>query len=391
MASVLLALLFLIPSSDNINLPDSINDSSSDLNEKNSNAKAEKKYSRTYQPKDEIEAPVEKVETLYVEPIKKTENQNITLTDNIESINLTIENEETILVRPPSLYPLSQISFDLINESVRSSLVNILCTTGSNSLTPISASGIFIDKRGVILTNAHVGQYFLLEKDSRVKMDCQVRIGSPAIAKYKAELLYLPPTWINEHAYQITESMPTGTGEHDWAILIVTRTIDGGPLPATFPYVSPEIREAAGFTDDSVLLASYPAGFIGGSTVQYSLFSASTITNIKKLFTFETGSVDLLSLGGVIVAQGGSSGGAVMNAWNYLIGLIVTSSEATTTSERDLRAITIAHIDRSIHKHTGGGLLEFLSKDISELATDFQTNVAPELTDQLIEVIKERN
>lgn len=385
MAGTLLALLFLVPSPENISISDSVDN----YVEITPDKEVSEKKATTDRVVDNTEKnlPAEK-ETVYIEPTKSTGDQNLALKDNVDSIDLTIESEETVLVRPPSLYSFPPISFDEINANARGALVNIICTTGANSLTPISASGVFIDRRGIILTNAHVGQYFLLEKDPRVEIDCHIRTGSPARSSFKAELAYLPPTWINEHAHQITEAMPTGTGEHDWAILRVTKTIDNGPLPAVFPYVSPETREAAGFTNDSVLLASYPAGFIGGSTVQHSLYSASTITNIKRLYTFNTGSVDLLSLGGVIVAQGGSSGGAVMNAWNHLIGVIVTSSDAETTSERDLRAITIAHIDRSIIANTGNGLVGFLSGDVTQKALDFQTNVAPDLTEQLIKAIK---
>jgi len=388
-ASALLALLFLVPSVEDTSSPNSQNILAENSKEESSDIKVTEKKPPTNQTDSDIKkASPAKEEASYIEPISDTPEQSLALTDNITSVNLDITSDETVLVRPPSLYSFPPMSFDEINANTRSALVNIICTTGSNSLTPISASGVFIDYRGVILTNAHVGQYFLLEKDPRVEIDCHIRTGSPARSSFKAELTYLPPTWINEHAHQITEAMPTGTGEHDWAILRVTKTIDGGPLPVSFPYVSIETREAAGFTDDSVLLASYPAGFIGGSTVQHSLYSASTITNIKKLFTFDAGSVDLLSLGGVIVAQGGSSGGAVMNAWNHMIGVIVTSSDAETTSERDLRAITIAHVDRSLQKHTGIGLLAFLTADMAKTAADFQINVAPELTEQLIEAIK---
>jgi hypothetical protein len=389
MASVLLTLLFFTPTLENISSPNYLDDTLEYLDNESSDAEVYKKEAFTDKAKDMItKAIIAKEESFRTEPVKNSVDQNLALTDRVKSIDLTIESEETVLVRPPSLYSFPPLSFEYINLNARNSLVNIICTTGANSLTPISASGVLIDPRGVILTNAHVGQYFLLEKDPRMKVDCHIRTGSPARSGFRAELAYLPPTWINEHAHQITEAMPTGTGEHDWAILRVTKSIDGGSLPDGFPFVSPDTREAAGFTDDSVLLASYPAGFIGGSTVQHSLYSASTITNIKKLYTFATGSVDLLSLGGVIVAQGGSSGGAVINEWNHLIGVIVTSSDAETTSERDLRAITIAHIDRSLKKHTGKGLLDFLSGDIFERTADFQNNVAPELTELLIEAIK---
>jgi len=321
----------------------------------------------------------ENVIEVFITTDEQTVASSDQLTENFETVT-----EEKYVSRPEALYNFPPVSFDEINLLTRDAIVNILCNTGTASISPISASGVLIHHSGVILTNAHVGQYLLLEQDPRISISCEVRVGSPARSAYDAELVYLPPAWVNEHANQISEFRPLGTGEHDWAILRITNRIDDGPLPVAFPFLSPEIRETAGFIEDSVLLASYPAGFIDGATVQNNLYAASTITTIKKLYTFSDGSVDLLSLGGVIVAQGGSSGGAVVNAWNQLIGIIVTSSDAESTSDRDLRAITLAHVNRSMKNQIGIGLTEFLSSDIQARGSDFRINIAPSLADMLI-------
>src|SRR5581483_7670669 len=83
---------------------------------------------------------------------------------------------------PPPSAP--ELSPETVNATLRSSLVNILCTTvGGGLFRPISGSGVIIDTRGVILTNAHVAQFFLL-KDYPFKnnIQCVVRTGSPAQA-----------------------------------------------------------------------------------------------------------------------------------------------------------------------------------------------------------------
>src|SRR3989344_7756180 len=80
-------------------------------------------------------------------------------------------------VTTPTPAPVPTKSQEVINDETRAALVNILCTpqTGING---ISGSGVVIDSRGVILTNAHVGQYFLLRDYlTPGNITCTVRIG----------------------------------------------------------------------------------------------------------------------------------------------------------------------------------------------------------------------
>ncbi|MEK7555788.1 MAG: hypothetical protein AAB523_00700, partial [Patescibacteria group bacterium] len=81
----------------------------------------------------------------------------------------------------------------------------------------------------------------------------------------------------------------------------------------------------------------------------------------------------LLSTGGSVVAQKGSSGGGVFSmATGKLIGIVVTSSDEGSTGDRDLRAITLSHINRSMFGDTGMDLNAFLSGDIAERQKNFQ-------------------
>jgi hypothetical protein len=108
------------------------------------------------------------------------------------------------------------LPFSFINEETRKALVNILCTTKfGGSLKPITASGIIIDEKGVILTNAHIAQYFLL-KDYQTKnfLECVIRQGSPAKPLYRAQLLYIPSLWVEDNAASIKLQEPKGTGEN---------------------------------------------------------------------------------------------------------------------------------------------------------------------------------
>ena len=300
---------------------------------------------------------------------------------------------DSSVVRIQDPYPFPPRTFVQVNEEARSALVNILCAPRSGSLRPISGSGVIIDPQGVILTNAHVAQYVLLSEDPRVDLSCVIRTGAPARPAWSAGVLYIPPVWVRQHAKDILADRATGTGEHDYALLYITGPAGASPVvrPDAFPALPVDTREAIGFLGDLVLVASYPAEFIGSIAAQFDLYPASSVTPIQDLLTFHTKTVDLVSLGGVIEAQSGSSGGAVVNAWGRLIALITTTSEGATTAERDLRAITLSYINTDIVAQTGLDLATILGGDISAQAADFKAREAKALNRLLIEqIIKAR-
>lgn len=282
-------------------------------------------------------------------------------------------------------------SLQAANDDVRASLVNILCTTSGGSVHPISGSGVFIDPRGVILTNAHVAQYVLLSESPDFKLDCSVRTGSPAKAAWRAAVLYMPPEWVTAHAQEINTPDPTGTGEHDYALLLVTTASDGSERPqGGFPYLPIDVREAIGFPGDEVLVAGYPAEFIGGLATQNNLFAATSETTVRALLTFGGGAADLMSLGGVIEAQSGSSGGAVVNPWGRLIGLIVTTSTGAVTADRDLHTLTLNYIDRDLMTENGSGLKDTISGDLAAKYAAFNSTKLRPLLQQYFDVLKSR-
>lgn len=286
-------------------------------------------------------------------------------------------------------YPTPPLTFETVNTVTRLALVNIFCTSNSGLLRPVSGSAIFIDSKGIILTNAHVAQYVLLADSGRVNLHCQVRTGSPAVARWTPHVLYLPPVWIEEHAKDLTTDRPTGTGKHDYALLYAGNAVDGSPRTGYFPAILPDTRDAIGFESDAVLSASYPAEFLGSIASSFNLYPVTSTTRIADLFTLGTGTVDVISIGNVIGAQSGSSGGAVVNAWSRLIGLITTTSEGSTTGERDLRGITLSYIDRDIEAQSGKDLAAFLAGDPATQGAAFSTLVAPALVDTLLKQLSQ--
>lgn len=289
-------------------------------------------------------------------------------------------------------YPTPPRSFDDVNVTARGALVNIICTAPySTSVRPISGSGVIIDPRGVILTNAHVAQYVLLSQSPRIDLTCVIRTGSPASPKWKAQVLFIPPVWVTEHVKEINTSRPMGTGEHDYALLRITGSIDNSPLPQAFPFLSFDTREVIGFLGDPVLGAGYPAEFVGGYSAQNNLYAVSSVSKIDQLMTFVGGTVDAFSIGGVIEAQSGSSGGPVVNAWDKLIGVITTTSEGATTADRTLHALTLSYIDRDLQAQTGQGLSSYLDDDLAAKANEFNATWLQHLIDMYIKQIGGNN
>ena len=270
--------------------------------------------------------------------------------------------------------------FEAINTFARMATVNILCTTKGQGLSPISGTGVIISPHGVILTNAHIGQYFLL-RDFRQKdfIECVIRMGSPAYPKYQAELVYISPTWVKNNKTILKDQDPKGTGEDDFAFLRITGYIDKSNLPESFAYISPNIGEIIN-KGDQIVLVSYPAGFLGGISVLQNLNLTSAIASVQDLLTFKQNTVDLISVPGTVVSQKGASGGAVVDKQATLIGIITTSSEAEKTSARDLRAITLAYINRDLQSELGITLSQLLNADVADFATTFQNTTAPILT-----------
>jgi len=297
---------------------------------------------------------------------------------------------ETSVVVVPPLIPNQPVtdtsptpSWDEINESARKATVNILCTSASGGLlSPLSASGVIIDPQGVILTNAHVAQYFLI-KDYPIKgfLECVIRQDSPAKPLYHADLLYISPTWVTEHYEEMLEQTPTGTGERDFALLIIRDGV--GPtiqLPQNFPYLPISLIDSPTIVGHPVILSAYPAGFLGGILIQTNLYLSSAPATIQDVFTFGDTTVDLVSLGGSVVAQHGSSGGPVVTSDGKVLGIVVTSSEAQSTGGRNLDAITLSYINRSFTEEIKIDLPTFLKNNLKNTAAAFSTDVAPALT-----------
>lgn len=277
------------------------------------------------------------------------------------------------------------LTFDDINVLTRDALVNILCyTQNSGPISPITGSGVIIDPRGVILTNAHIAQYFLL-KDYGMKdyVSCNIRTGNPATPKYKATLLYISPRWVKYNSDNIKRQEAKGTGEDDFAFLIIDRGLNTEQkLPTTFPYLHIDSTEHD-FANESVLVAGYGAGFLGGEEIQRNLYGISAIATVKEMLSYSGNTFDYLNINGNTVAQRGSSGGAVVDSKGALVGVIGTVSSGTQTDSRELGGIALFHINESLLKQSGSAIGDFLNTNLTEKASQFNELIAPTLVNIL--------
>ncbi len=312
-----------------------------------------------------------------VEPkIKKTPEK---VAEKVKSVTKEDKSPKTP-TSTPVLIPKPIADFEAVNTFARTATVNILCTVKGQEFSPASGTGVMVSPKGIILTNAHVGQYFLikdfLQKD---RVECVARNGSPAYPRYNLELVYISPKWVADNKSILKQDTPKGTGENDFAFLRITKAIDGSKLPESFPFVTSNISEYIAI-GEPVVLVGYPAGFLGGLSILQSLNITSSITSVQDYFTFKKDTIDVISVPGTVVSQRGASGGAVVDGQRSLLGIITTSSDSTQTSARDLRAITLSYINRDLQSEIGITLDQFLNTDLADFAQNFQKVTAPPLT-----------
>lgn len=292
----------------------------------------------------------------------------------------------------PSVIPtiVEQIDEELSDEALlKSAVVNIVCVSGGG-LRGTSGSGVIVDSKGLILTVAHVAQHLLLrdypEEDTR---PCYIRTGSPAKNAYSAELVYLSPSWLSKNETTFLKSNPKGTGENDFAFLVITGTVTSSPLPSSFPFIPLSLLGTDIDEGDRVGTGSYAAEFLTSSEVRSSLYPTIKFADIEELVTFSDDyTLDLISVSAGSAAQEGSSGGVVINEDDRVIGAITTRTVKTDLSLRTLQAITVDHMRRSFRGDTGENMDAYLRQSTPVLIEDFR-DLKEELQDTLLEALED--
>jgi len=315
-----------------------------------------------------LESPPPQVATTPKEQAVPSENKPA-----LEPAATTAPKVTTTPESTPESAPIisSSLSFDSAANTLRGALVNIICYAPAGSdLHSSSGSGVIIDPRGIILTNAHVAVPFLFENKG---VSCIIRTGSPAHDAYTAKLMFISPTWVSGNAVLFGTENPSGTGEYDYALLAITGSAPSAQNASFFPAIP--LSQQVPSVGDGVAIASYAAQFLDSSQIQSGLFPTVVFGSIKDIFTFGTNSVDIVALGGSAAAQEGSSGGGVVNESGNLIGIITTSTVTGDTSTRNVNAITAPYVRRAYQSETGASFSSLVSQNPIAAAAAFSSQI----------------
>ena len=255
-------------------------------------------------------------------------------------------------------------------------LVNIICTEKKgNYVTANTGSGVIISSKGVVLTNSHVAQYFLLTKDLG-DYKCALYQENIPTYGYVAELLYISPDWIKANPDVIVTKNPRGTGENDYALLYITKNTNPAlSKPKTFNFAKANTTYTAKI-GDRVNVAGFPGSPNGLADLTHTVGLKKDSTKIQDIFTFGNNNVDVLSTDVTPVAARGASGGGLFKDSN-LIALIVTTNGSAGNAY--INAITTNYINRDLKKDFGISLSDLLNRDLKTESENFWDNYGRDL------------
>lgn len=267
---------------------------------------------------------------------------------------------------------------DASNEiSVENLIVNILCIKQSgNKINLTTGSGVIISSKGIVLTNAHVAQHFLLKEAG---YNCSLRRENIPTYGFNAIPLYISEKWIKNNYTQISNSTPTGTGEDDYALLLITSNTNSALSLPKFPSVTLKTNDSTD-VGDSVTIAGYPGKITSSLEIAKSTALQKEIVKIREVFTLNDSTIDVVSTNETEMARRGVSGGGVFKN-NSLVGIMVSTNQ--TNKGFVINALTLDYINRDLKKETGKNLYDYMESNTTKQSEDF-ASVAPLLSELLM-------
>lgn len=308
--------------------------------------------------------------------------QNQTLPEKDLPSEQNLDNPINIIIETINKEITPKTTEELTIENV---LVNIICTENENNYISVNTgSGVIISADGVVITNAHVGQYFLLDKELD-NYNCALYQENIPTYGYVADLLYISPDWIEENKEVITSANPRGTGENDYALLYITKNTNPSlSKPNSFNYAQLNTTYQAEIGDD-ITVAGFPGAPASIVDLNRSVQLKKDSTYIEDIFTFKDNQIDVISTDPTHVAARGASGGGVFRN-NNLIALIVTTGGSKENAY--INAITANYINRDLQKDFGLSLSTLISGNLKTKVIDFWNNYGHTLAEVILEQVQ---
>lgn len=314
------------------------------------------------------------------DPVSKTETKVGTeIIPQTETKVIEIQKEITQSIQRPvqeiieDIVPISTIPSSTPTFSIQNAVVNIMCLEKTKSYTRLSTgSGVIVSPSGIVLTNAHVAFPFLQTKQfDDDTYSCSIRPENIPNYGYNAELVYFPLDWLRRNKFIMSDPSPVGTGEKDYAFLIITTPLGPTPKSPTFAHASTNVNLSSLQTNTEVIAAGYPGLNSGVFEIDSSPGLQIAKTYIVDFFTFSGRTYDVLQTGTNNVAKRGSSGGGIFKE-DRLYGLIVTTNSNGQGSY--INALTIPYIKRDFENDTGIVFDDFLYSSHELLRLRFNTS-----------------
>lgn len=272
-----------------------------------------------------------------------------------------------------------------VETQLEKATVNVFCRMKVGGATfQTTGTGSFVDSRGVIITNAHVAQYFLLASttDAKSKNRCSIRTGSPAKEAYHAELLYMPLSWTEQYKGKVSKkSEGKGSGDNDFVLLYITDAKAGTVFP-TLP-ISTVVT-----SDMPVSVAGYPADRLDFDGVKSGLKRIVASSSVTAIRSFTKPNQDILLVAPSKAGHKGVSGGPVVDSSGALVGIATTIGSDKEKDLVSLRALTVNNIDRTIRAETGLSLSSMLSGDLKTRASITELSLPKDIRKTLETVLR---
>lgn len=335
-------------------------------------------------PTPEAIKQTEQKQEQFVEQVlspQNTNNNDTTQNQIVEDKITQIQNEFTDTVAQPITDKIKETIPVVFTDSrdsgipsekfnIKEVVVNILCVEKTSAYTKLlSGSGVVISDTGLVLTNAHVAYPFLLSSQfNKDTYSCSVRRADLPNFGYNAELVYYPLDWLISNSETMKNPTPVGTGENDYALLLITSPLALAPKLESFAFASVDVSSSNLISQMPVTVAGYPSSNSGIFEVDTNPGLKVAQTHVSEFFTFSNQSFDVLQTDINTVAKRGSSGGGVFEN-NKLYGIIVTTNQKGDGSY--LNALTLPYIKEDFEHDTGINLDTFIKTSVDVLKLRF--------------------